>query len=267
MDVTSEFLKSEEDYTALFDWLNRQKSVKQDSFLRCPLFGLKKNDIGKYRWNYVEDKPYPGNETRALILSHLEKAGIAADFLIREKEEALWHILYSISDKEELRKALTSFAERQDLGDVFVEEFLKTPPFPKDYGAYSYKAIKKLLPLMRMGKYWNENEIDEQTRGRIDKIISGEYDEAIRNRVREKAIHLDRLSSFKGLPLWLACYVVYDRHSEAKDIRKWENPSDIDDYLKTQLLNRLYWRPCALFVIYGSKWDTLMKSTWNWEER
>ena len=232
VDVTSEFLKDEEDYTALFDWLNRQKSVKQDSFLRCPLFGLKKNDIGKYHWNYVEDKPYPGNETRALILSHLEKAGIAADFLIREKEEALWHILYSISDKEELRKALTSFAERQDLGDVFVEVFLKIPPFDKDYGSYSAKAIKKLLPLMRIGKYWNENEIDEQTRNRIDKIISGEYDENIRTRVREKAIHLDKVSSFKGLPLWLACYVVYDRHSEARDVRKWENPSDIDDYLK-----------------------------------
>ena len=232
VDVTSEFLKDEEDYTALFDWLNRQKSVKQDSFLRCPLFGLKKNDISKYRWNYVEDKPYPGNETRVLILGHLEKAGITADFLTREKEEALWHILYSISDKEELRKALTSFAEKQKLGEKFVDVFLKTPPFDKEYGSYSAKAIKKLLPLMRMGKYWNENEIDEQTLGRIDKIISGEYDEAIRNRVREKAIHLDRLSSFKGLPLWLACYVVYDRHSEAKDVRKWENPSDIDDYLK-----------------------------------
>ena len=85
---------------------------------------------------------------------------------------------------------------------------------------------------MRMGKYWNENEIDEQTRSRIDKIISGEYDEAIQTRVREKAIHLDEVSSFKGLPLWLACYVVYDRHSEVKDVRKWEDPSDIDDYLK-----------------------------------
>ena len=125
-----------------------------------------------------------------------------------------------------------SNAEKQKLGEKFVDVFLKTPPFDKDYGSYSAKAIKKLLPLMRMGKYWNENEIDEQTRGRIDKIISGEYDEAIRNRVREKAIHLDRVSSFKGLPLWLACYVVYDRHSEAKDVRKWENPSDIDDYLK-----------------------------------
>ena len=232
VDVTSEFLKNEKDYTDLFDWLNQQKSIKQDSFLKCPLFGLKENDIGKYRWNYVEDKPYPGNETRALILGRLEKAGIAADFLTREKEEALWHILYSVSDKEELRKALASFAEKQKLGEKFVDVFLKTPPFEKDYGSYSAKAIKKLLPLMRMGKYWKENEIDGQTRSRIDKIISGEYDESIRIRVREKAIHLDEVSSFKGLPLWLACYVVYDRHSEAKDIRKWENPSDIDDYLK-----------------------------------
>ena len=232
VDVTSEFLKNEKDYTDLYDWLNQQKSIKQDSFLKCPLFGLKKNDIGKYRWNYVEDKPYPGNETRALILGRLEKAGIAADFLTREKEEALWHILYSVSDKEELRKALVSFAGKQNLDKSFVEAFLKTPPFEKDYGSYSAKAIKKLLPLMRMGKYWKENEIDGQTRSRIDKIISGEYDESIRMRVRDKAIHLDEVSSFKGLPLWLACYVVYDRHSEAKDIRKWENPSDIDDYLK-----------------------------------
>ena len=231
-DVTSEFLQNEDDYTELFDWLSLQKSVKQESFLKCPLFGLKKNDIANYRWNYVEDKPYPGNETRTLILENLKKAGIAADFLTREKEEALWHILYSVSDKDELRKALTSFAERQDLGERFVEIFLKIPPFDKDYGSYSAKAIKKLLPLMRMGKYWNENEIDERTRSRIDKIISGEYDEAIQTRVREKAIHLDEVSSFKGLPLWLACYVVYDRHSEAKDVRKWEDPSDIDNYLK-----------------------------------
>ena len=232
VDVTSEFLKNEDDYTDLFDWLNQQKSIKQDSFLKCPLFGLKKNDIANYRWNYVEDKFYPGNETRALILGCLEKAGIAAEFLTREKEEALWHILYSISGKEELKKALKSFAQKQGFDESFVEAFLKTPPFLKDYGSYSAKAIKKLLPMMRMGKYWNENNIDEQTRSRIDKIISGEYDEAIRTRVREKAIHLDKVSSFKGLPLWLACYVVYDRHSEAKDVRKWENPSDIDDYLK-----------------------------------
>lgn len=232
VDVTSDFLRNEADYTNLFDWLNSQKSIKQDAFFKCPLFGLKKNEQSNYRWNYVEDKSYPCNETRSIILTRLEKAGIAFDFLTREREEALWHILYSISDKEELKKALASFAEKQGLGESFVEQFQNTPPFPKDYGSYSAKAIKKLLPLMRMGKYWNESDIDERTRERISKIVSGEYAEDIRTRVREKAIHLTDVSSFRGLPLWLACYVVYDRHSEAKDIRKWSAPSDIDEYLK-----------------------------------
>lgn len=233
VDVTSEFLKNEDDYVNLFDWLGRQKNIDQKTFLKYPLFGLKRNDLSNYRWNYVEDKSYPCNETRSVILARLEKAGIASGFLTREMEEALWHILYSISDKEELKKALTSFAEKQGLGESFVAQFQNTPPFPKDYGSYSAKAIKKLLPLMRMGKYWNESNIDEHTRNRIDKIISGEYVEDIRTRVREKSIHLTNVSSFRGLPLWLACYVVYDRHSEAKDIKRWKNPSDIDDYLKS----------------------------------
>ncbi|MBE6336403.1 MAG: type II CRISPR RNA-guided endonuclease Cas9, partial [Lentimicrobiaceae bacterium] len=102
----------------------------------------------------------------------------------------------------------------------------------KDYGSYSEKAIKKLLPLMRMGKYWNADAIDAKTKERIDKIITGEYDEKIKDRVREKTINLTDISQFKGLPLWLACYVVYDRHSEAKEITKWESPDDIDTYLK-----------------------------------
>ena len=232
IDVTAEFLQNETDYTDLFDWLNSQKTIKKDTFFKYPLFGLKKNEQSNYRWNYVEDKSYPCNETRSIILTRLEKAGVTFDFLTREREEALWHILYSISDKEELKKALASFAEKQGLGESFVEQFQNTPPFPKDYGSYSAKAIKKLLPLMRMGKYWNESDIDERTRERISKIVSGEYAEDIRTRVREKAIHLTDVSSFRGLPLWLACYVVYDRHSEAKDIRKWSAPSDIDEYLK-----------------------------------
>ena len=86
---------------------------------------------------------------------------------------------------------------------------------------------------MRMGKYWSENSIDKGTRERIDKIITGEYDEKIENRVREKAIHLVDVSDFRGLPLWLVCYIVYGRHSEAKEITQWKSPADIDSYLKS----------------------------------
>ena len=86
----------------------------------------------------------------------------------------------------ELIKALNKFASKYELSDAFVDSFSKLPPFKKEYGAYSAKAIKKLLPLMRVGKYWDENNIDAETLNRINKITSGEYDENIKNRVREK---------------------------------------------------------------------------------
>lgn len=232
VDVTSEFLKIEDDYVTLFDWLNRREKIEQKTLLKYPAFNIKK-DVDNFRWNYVEDKTYPCNETRSLILSCLNKANLSEDFLSYQKEEALWHILYSVNDKQEIVKALQTFARKNGLDGTFVDAFKKIRPFNKEYGAYSAKAIKKLLPLMRTGKHWNVESIDGKTKERIDKIITGEYDEKISNRVREKAIYLSDISCFKGLPLWLACYVVYGRHSEQKEITKWETPDDIDAYLST----------------------------------
>lgn len=232
IDVTNEFLKNEDDYTNLFDWLNQKKEIKQDVFLKYPAFGLKKNATN-YRWNYVEDKTYPCNETHSRILFYWEKAGIDQSLLTTDMEEKLWHILYSISDKNELRKALQHFADNNNLEDKFTDIFQQMPPFKKDYGAYSAKAIKKLLPLMRMGKYWHPESIDNATLTRIHQILNGEMDEVTASRIKEKTIHLDNLSSFQGLPTWLACYIVYNRHSEIKDITKWQQPSDIDAYLQS----------------------------------
>ncbi len=230
VDVTNEFLTTEEDYVALFDWLNGRKDIDQKNFLKYPPFGLKKNTT-EYRWNYVEDKPYPCNETHADICTRLEKACVNVPLNARE-EGLLWHLLYSVSDKAELRKALATFAGKRGWNtDAFVDAFIKMPPFEKEYGAYSAKAIKKLLPLMRMGKYWTEEAIDGNTRMRIEKLISGEVDESIGQRIREKAMHLSAPEQFRGLPLWLACYIVYGRHSEAQEIAKWESPDDIDHYL------------------------------------
>ena len=235
IDVTTEFLKTEDDYVRLFDWLNDRSSIKQDTLLNS-FFKIKKEkgkDLYPYRWNYVEDKEYPCNETRAAILNGLEKCNISAVILTHEMEMALWHILYSVEDKIEIGKALKSFAAKNNFGNDFAEIFCKQKPYKKEYGSYSEKAIRKLLPLMRMGKYWNKDIIDINTKERIDKIITGEYDETIKNRVREKAISLTSVEQFKGLPIWLACYIVYNRHSESKEIEKWEKPEDIDCYLNT----------------------------------
>lgn len=233
VDVTNEYLETEEEYVKLFEWLNGRKSIEQDMLLKS-YFKIKKEkgkDQYPCRWNYVEDKAYPCNETRADIIIGLDKCGMDHAFLTHEREMSLWHILYSVEDKMEIVKALKKFAEKIVLPESFPEVFAKIKPFKKDYGSYSEKAIKKFLPLMRMGKYWSVDAIDTKTKERIEKIITGEYDETIKNRVREKAINLTDITHFKGLPVWLACYVVYDRHSEAKEVDKWERPEDIDKYL------------------------------------
>ncbi|MBS1571669.1 MAG: type II CRISPR RNA-guided endonuclease Cas9 [Bacteroidetes bacterium] len=226
-------------------------------------------EIAKYRWNYVydsekdESKNYPMNETGYEIRRRLKEIeNVPADFLkqvdekeveitkkneqtgerektgkkmvlsLDSREYQLWHIIYSVTDKNEYEKALKTFAVKYKLDETsFVEEFKKFKPFPSEYGAYSEKAIKKLLPLMRLGKYWKWENIDAKTQTRIDKLLTGEFDAEIQNRVREKAINLTEQNHFQGLQLWLAQYVVYDRHSEAADIGKWNSVEDLKRYL------------------------------------
>ena len=227
VDITEELINSTEKIIALFEWLNDRKDVEQKPLLNWLLKPLKLK-ANNYRWNYVEDKIYPCNETRALILSRLGKvANVADNFLTPETMEAIWHILYSVEDKIDIEKALNTFAKKNNLDDLFVEVFKKFPPFKNEYGSYSAKAIKKILPLMRIGKYWNAENIHIQTKERIDKITSGEYDEKIRDRVREKSRKLESIEDFQGLPEWLATYIVYDRHSEAAETNKWTKVSDI----------------------------------------
>ncbi len=149
-------------------------------------------------------------------------------------EENLWHIIYSVTDKHEFEKALTSFARKYKL-DVtsFVENFKKIPPYPSQYASYSIKALKRLLPIMRIGKYWDWNTIDEKTRNRIINIIDAEENTAIKLLIRDKAkkFKLRSFEDFQGLPVWLSSYIVYNKHSEADSLEKWNSPKDIDSYL------------------------------------
>ena len=87
---------------------------------------------------------------------------------------------------------------------------------------------------MRSGKYWDEKAIDKRTQERIDKIINGEADDSISGRTREQAskANLKSIDDFSSLPMYLASYVVYDRHSENGDATKWHTPDDIDRFLK-----------------------------------
>lgn len=234
IDVTRQFLPDHEAYARLFDWLYRRKNVSQKNLLKYPPFGLKLT-ADLYRWNYAQDKSYPCHETWAHMQQCLKKAGLSPDFLTPEREEALWHILYSVSDMQELGRALHTFAHKNELTDDEAERFAKffgkMEPFAHDYGACSAKALKKLLPLMRRGSYWSEEALAPGVRERIGQLLAGTDDAALPAKAREALKALHAVSDYQGLSLWLASYVVYNRHAEAKDIVRWETPADIDRFL------------------------------------
>lgn len=227
-NINNELIKCINDYENLFEFLNNRKDVDQKALLKY----FKLSEKTHY-WGYIEDKKYPCNETYNLLNQKINKTlNIPDNFLSKENEFKLWHIIYSISDRVEYEKALKSFATKHKLNtESFLENFIKFPPFRSEYGSYSSKAINKLLPLLRIGKYWDRKNIDKKTQNRIDKIISGEYDEYIKNKVREKAINLTEYEHFQGIQLWLACYIVYDRYSEGITADRWVSVSDLEKYI------------------------------------
>ena len=252
-EVTHQFIKTLEDKQQLFEFLMAQKEIDCEELLKYFLNQTYPNAKEKalkselkkwkdtYRWNYVYDigekssKKCPMNETRYDLKRYLEKvANLPDDFLSQEVEYLLWHLIYSVTDKVSYEKGLKKFAQKHHLDeDSFVESFKKFKPYPSEYGSFSEKAIRKLLPLMRFGSYWDFNHIDKNTQKRIDDLITGVENEEIRTILREKAekYQLEKETDFQDLPLWLAQYIVYNRHAEASSLEKWTSVNDLETYL------------------------------------
>lgn len=242
-EVTHQFLSTDENYTLLFKKLNNVKEINQKQFLA--IFKLKEET---HRWNFPEDKKYPCNDTRAQISNRLSKID-AVDidaFLTSDTLQSLWHLIYSVTDKKDYEKALGTFAEKNNLPkEAFIENFKRFPPFESSYGAYSEKAIKKLLPLMRMGSYWDRSHISEEIKNRVESIVTRlnevDYniekldaladDDVPKRLLKSFAKAKNRENPLKGLNTYQACYAVYNRHSEIGDIVQWKQPEDIDTYL------------------------------------
>ena len=231
-EVTELYLPDVEARVSLFNYLNDLKDITQEKLLKG-FFHLKKPS-GKdsqfpLRWNYVEDKVYPCNETRYVFLTALKRVKMKAEWLTPEREQHLWHLLYSVDDRVEITKALTHWAEREQLSEEWVESFRKIPPFQKEYGAYSEKAIKKLLSVMRMGSRWDEQALPANLLDNYQSALSDESQSHVLERMGGTV--LSKPSDFQGLSLWQACYAIYGRHSEAKDTTRWTRPEDIDAFL------------------------------------
>ncbi|GEM_PF-119971 len=219
----------------IFDRIN---TIKPDAHL----------DSEKYKINLFSNREtLKGNETKTLFRRIFRKFDYESEGekLLQNADTfyKLWHIVYSISssDLKKSAKGIRTALKQFDLPDRIVEAFTKLEEFKKEYAAYSSKALKKLLTIMRCGKYWKweaierteiktpESPIDNPQRirlsDRIDKIISEGWERDIRVDKRTGEIiserHFEKREQFSGLPVWMACYVVYGRHSERETSKKF----------------------------------------------
>ncbi len=224
-DCTSQYITDKE---SLVEQLLMSKAITEKALLKL-LAGKNSKDLS---WNYVPEKEYPMAPVTA-TLSQLLKDNVAQ---LSEEVLAVWHILYSVSDKTELEKALKHYADKKGLSDEFVDKLKKQKPYAAEYGAYSLKATKKLLALMRSGCNWKKEDIDTNTLQRIEHVLTGEFDPHITERVREKCTSMQDVQDFQGLELWLAEYVVYGVKDHST---KWATPDDIDNYIQHFRLHSL----------------------------
>jgi CRISPR-associated endonuclease Csn1 len=236
IDVTAQHI-NDESKGKLFELFDSSAEVSHDAILK--LFGFKKDKIENgekvynYRLNYPDDKNFPGNETKALFRKVFRKHDFIEDgekYLDDENLlNHLWHIVYSLPEEKDIVKALCN-TKYFNLPEAVIKHISKLPEFKSQYASLSAKAINKLLPLMRCGKYWDEKKISTTSTERIGKIINGEFDEGISDKSREQILKLNLtdINLFKGLPTFAAAYTVYGRHSERANEEKYSSINDFN---------------------------------------
>ncbi|MDD5149523.1 MAG: HNH endonuclease domain-containing protein [Flavobacterium sp.] len=302
-DISKEYFKTEKEYQDLFEELNNRKSLNQEQFLS---YCKKKFKIdynkkeSNYAWNFPEDEEMKGNETRVSFATRFKRCGFTeyADFLTQKKELELWHYLHSVSYKEKTvnnnKSAVTFFNHYfegveidEDIKEKIINDFVNFPVFSSKYCAYSEKALKKLLPLIRLSNNdtfdswatepwyikWKEslefrkNEI----LNRLSKIDFNsekpDYSNVIQSTVDIQAGKIpfpkglfntfkpkierrfENLDDFSKLNLTQASYLVYGRHSELAQAKYWTSPKDIREQLHQELKQHSLNNPVAEKVL------------------
>lgn len=283
VDVSAPYI-TEEVKEKLFDLFNSKLSVSEKEILELikeshsqnDILIAKKGDEHSHRINlFAKRETLKGNETLARYRTIFKKVEFDGEKILENDEMLmkLWHIDYSItsSDEEKSKKgistALKKILPNEPNLSLLIHAFCKLSELKREYGSYSAKAIRKLLPLMRSGKYWNEELLHSETKDRIDKLINGEFDENINDDTRKKIRKWEKengelasLKDFAGLPTWLSGYIVYGIHSE-KNKAEIKTVDEFTNYIQKEIPNNSIGNPLVEQVVRETMY--VVRDIWN----
>ncbi|MCZ2130130.1 MAG: hypothetical protein LC109_07655 [Bacteroidia bacterium] len=289
VDVTDNFIH-ENVKAALFEIFNSKASLSEKDILKLlkdiyPDSNIKldidkKEKIHSHRINlYARREELKGNETLSRYRTIFKKAGFDGEGILSDGEKLmkLWHIDYSItsSDEEKSKKGITTALNKilpdGPNKDKAIELFTKLSELKKEYGSYSACAIKKMLPVMRCGKYWYEQDVTKTTKQRAEDIkkrlenighsirrINEIADDDVQKQVLKSFIGKEDLT--KGLNTYLAGYLIYDKHSE-KDKTAINSTEEFGKFIQKEIPNNSLRNPIVEQVVRETMF--LVRDIWN----
>ncbi len=298
VDVTKHFFKSAEDYQSLFNYFNNRALISMDGYLDFCKNHFKidigtKNDR-KFVWNYPIEEEFKGNETRKSFEIRFKRSGFKNynQLLTSKNEIKLWHYLYSVnfkdrneigkSGKSSLHNFFKKFFDNIEVENIIFEkicaDFSNYPKLDGNYAAYSEKALKKLISVMRIGDNFitnkisetkNEKQIVDRSLTILEKIKTIDWhneDPDFSNIVMVDVCHrkgelpfpkglfnvfqnFSTIDDFQFLNLTQASYLMYGRHSELAFTKYWDSPIKIREEIRNELKHHSLNNPVAEKVL------------------
>ncbi|WP_144282730.1 type II CRISPR RNA-guided endonuclease Cas9 [Chryseobacterium echinoideorum] len=218
--------------TALKEWLYEElQSKKEISF--SPILNKLKKEF-KLRENVdflngmnAKDK-LKGNDTKAILqktLGELWNVFLLDDF---KRQLELWEILYNGKGNEydltsDRTSRILAFIEKYspDLEnkDAIAIKMSKIK-FSRNYSNLSLKAIEKILPLVRAGKFFDQN-FSDTLKDKIIKLLNENVEDPFEKSAQEFLDKNQDVLSDGGIVNAIATILVYDKHT-AKEYSKDE---------------------------------------------
>ncbi|MBX2984501.1 MAG: type II CRISPR RNA-guided endonuclease Cas9 [Bacteroidia bacterium] len=181
-----------------------------------------------------------GDETKLQLKKSLgEHFWNTLGLVDKERQIELWDILYNAKGNEydlesERTSKVLSFIKKYTTNVENTEQTaiqISKIKFNRSYGALSLKAIEKILPLVRSGKYFS-NDISDVLKEKIIKLVNENVSDPFEKAAQEYLESNVEVLAEGGIMNAYATILVYDKHT-AKEYGETER---IDSYQKIQRL-------------------------------
>ncbi len=216
----------------LFEYLNERESAKKEDVDKL----LKKILVGFDYSNISEHSTWVGNKTRHFFKKLFKKFDYDGENIFNDSDKyfRLWHLIYSVSDEKGIKTGL----KRIDVNmpEELITALTKSIFSEEQYASLSLKALNNILPLMRCGKLFRQENVSKFAESRIKSFLNDDSDSDFDAKTLETLKKKKLYTEFYGLSYYESASLIYGKHS-AKQLDLYSSPDEMISIKQNSLRN------------------------------